>query len=202
MYFKSDQIDPVSCYQLLVGGVVPRPIAWVSTKSAEGITNLAPYSFFSVASCNPPVLSVTQVLPRDMEDKDTLRNLSETGECVVNLVDEANVESMNASCANYPAEVDEFQVASIEKMASEFVSVEGVAKAKVRYECKLREIIRVSDKPMGGSMMLLDVVAIYVDDQYVDGTKISSVALGAVGKMGGDDYTKTADNFALSRPVV
>lgn len=202
MYFKSDQIEPVSCYQLLVGGVVPRPIAWVSTKSAAGVTNLAPYSFFSVASCNPPVLSVTQVLPRDLEDKDTLRNLTQTGECVVNIVDEASVDSMNASCANYPADVDEFNAANIVKVASEFVHVEGVASAKVRYECRLREIIRVSDKPMGGSMMLLDVVAIYVDDQYVEGSKINSVDLGAVGKMGGDDYTKTTNNFALTRPVV
>ena len=202
MYFKSDQIDPVACYQLLVGAIVPRPIAWVSTKSASGIANLAPYSFFSVASCNPPVLSVTQVLPRDLQDKDTLRNLRETGECVVNVVDYETVEQMNASCANYPANVDEFTAVGIETTASESVNIAGVANAKVRYECKLREIVTISDQPMGGSMMLLDVVGIYVDDQYVKGTKINSVALNAVGKMGGDDYTKTTETFALSRPVV
>ncbi len=202
MYFKSDQIDPVACYQLLVGAIVPRPIAWVSTKSATGVANLAPYSFFSVASCNPPVLSVTQVLPRDLQDKDTLRNLRETGECVINVVDYEAVEKMNGSCANYPANVDEFAALDIETTASESVDIAGVAKAKVRYECKLREIVTISDKPMGGSIMLLDVVAIYVDDQYLEGTKINSVALDAVGKMGGDDYTKTRDSFSLSRPVI
>ena len=86
-----------SVYSYLVGGISPRPIAWVSTLSEKGVANIAPYSFFTVASCNPPVLSVTQVNPRDNANKDTLNNLLATKECVVNIVSHLLVEQMNQS---------------------------------------------------------------------------------------------------------
>ncbi|MEH6444699.1 MAG: flavin reductase family protein [Oceanospirillaceae bacterium] len=202
MYFNLQETDVLSKYQLLVGGVIPRPIAWISSKSSAGINNLAPYSFFTVASCQPPVLSITQVLPRDLKDKDTLRNLRETKECVVNLVDLSAVEVMNSSCGNYPADVDEFTALNIATVDSEFVDVVGVAHAPLRFECKLREIIEISNQPMGGSMILLDVLAVFVDDNCLVDNKIDPQLIAAVGKMGGDQYTKTAERFSLKRPIV
>jgi flavin reductase (DIM6/NTAB) family NADH-FMN oxidoreductase RutF len=199
MHFDVKDLNPLTCYQMLVGGVVPRPIAWVSTKNSEGVLNLAPYSFFTVASCNPPVLSVTQVMPRTMQHKDTLVNLQQTGECVVNIVTLNAIDEMNDSCAAYPNDVDEFAQLSIEKVDSQWVGVAGVASSPVRYECKLREVITISDQAMGGSMMLLDVVGICVDDKYVVDGKISSTLLNVVGKMGGDDYIKSEDSISVER---
>jgi len=95
MFLDLTQSTQHNVYSYLVGGISPRPIAWVSTLSKEGIANIAPYSFFTVASCNPPVLSVTQVNPRDKANKDTLLNLQATNNCVVNIVSEELVEKMN-----------------------------------------------------------------------------------------------------------
>ena len=189
-----------SVYSYLVGGISPRPIAWVSTLSEKGVANIAPYSFFTVASCNPPVLSVTQVNPRDNANKDTLNNLLATKECVVNIVSHSLVEQMNQSCANYPRDVSEFDAANIQRTPSQLVSVPSVAASKVRYECKLREVITISDEPSGGQMMLLDVVGIFLDDTVLVNGYIDPTRLDAVGKMGGDYFSTTKDKFALKRP--
>lgn len=189
-----------SVYSYLVGGISPRPIAWVSTLSEKGVANIAPYSFFTVASCNPPVLSVTQVNPRDNANKDTLNNLLATKECVVNIVSHSLVDQMNQSCANYPRDVSEFDAANIQRTPSQLVSVPSVAASKVRYECKLREVITISDEPRGGQMMLLDVVGIFLDDTVLVNGYIDPTRLDAVGKMGGDYFSTTKDKFALKRP--
>ena len=86
MIFDTACLSPAEAYRLLVGGVTPRPIAWISTRSTDGIDNIAPYSFFNVASCNPPILWYSQVNPQSGQDKDTLRNLIATRECVVHIV--------------------------------------------------------------------------------------------------------------------
>ncbi|SFT81128.1 NADH-FMN oxidoreductase RutF, flavin reductase (DIM6/NTAB) family [Pseudoalteromonas sp. DSM 26666] len=189
-----------SVYSYLVGGISPRPIAWVSTLNEEGVANIAPYSFFTVASCNPPVLSVTQVNPRDNANKDTLNNLLATKECVVNIVSHSLVKQMNQSCANYPRDVSEFDAANIQRTPSQLVSVPSAAASKVRYECKLREVITISDEPSGGQMMLLDVVGIFLDDTVLVNGYIDPTRLDAVGKMGGDYFSTTKDKFALKRP--
>ena len=202
MYQDMDKIDPLQCYQAAVAAIVPRPIAWVSTRSANGILNLAPYSFFTVASCDPLILSVTQIKPRDLKDKDTLCNLRATGECVVNIVNEQVAQLMNASCANFPPEVDEFAQLGIEQIQSVKVAVPGVAMSPVRFECTLQQIINISDKAMGGTLMLLKVVAIHSSDHCTQDGRIQTKALHAIGKMGGESYSTTKDNFDLARPDV
>jgi flavin reductase (DIM6/NTAB) family NADH-FMN oxidoreductase RutF len=114
MFFSCSNLEGIDTYQLLSGGITPRPIAWISTRSKEGINNLAPYSFFTVASCNPPVIQYTQIIPRNGLDKDTLTNLAETGECVVNIVDTRLLEKMNMTSASIPSEASEFSFADIE----------------------------------------------------------------------------------------
>lgn len=201
MEFNPATLDPNTVYRLLVGSIVPRPIAWISTLSADGVANLAPYSFFTVASCNPPVLSVTQVNPRDRLSKDTLANLQATGACVVNIVSAALAEQMNATCADYPAGISEFTAAGIARAPSAVVAADGVADAPVRFECRLRQVIEVSAEPSGGTMMLLDVVHIHVADQVLAHGAIDPQLLDAVGKMGGNGYAHTRARFDLVRPV-
>lgn len=207
MYFQSHTLSGPENYQLLVGGVVPRPIAWISTIDADGVTNLAPYSFFTVASCQPPVLVFTHVNPRDGHSKDTLSNLRATGECVVNLVSADLVNIMNASCAEYPPDVSEFSALGIETVASCAVVPPGVAAARIRYECCLREIKMVGPtdlqpSPLGGTMVFLDVLGVHVNDALLlgDGVALDHQALQATGKLGGDYYTGAAQPFSLGRP--
>lgn len=201
MEFDPATIDANTVYRLMVHSILPRPIAWISTVSADGVTNLAPYSFFTVASCNPPVLSVTQVNPRDRLSKDTLANLKATGACVVNIVSAALAEQMNATCADFPPGISEFTAAGIARTPGTVVAVDGVAAAPVRFECRLRQIIEISPAPSGGTMMLLDVVHIHVADTVLAHGVIDPQLLDAVGKMGGNGYAHTRERFELVRPV-
>jgi flavin reductase (DIM6/NTAB) family NADH-FMN oxidoreductase RutF len=201
MEFDPAAISANAVYRLLVHSILPRPIAWISTISADGVANLAPYSFFTVASCNPPVLSVTQVNPRDRLSKDTLANLKATGACVVNIVSAALAEQMNATCADYPPGVSEFTATGIARAPGMVVEADGVADAPVRFECRLRQVIEISAEPSGGTMMLLDVVHIHVADAVLVNGVIDPQLLDAVGKMGGNDYAHTRDRFDLARPV-
>jgi flavin reductase (DIM6/NTAB) family NADH-FMN oxidoreductase RutF len=200
MLFNTSQLSKGENYQLIVQGIVPRPIAWISTISKEGQSNLAPYSFFTAVSCNPPVLSVSQVTPANGQDKDTLTNLLETQECVINIVSHELAEKMNQTSASLAPSIDEFSYADIESTQSVGVKPRSVKGAKVRYECQLREVIRVSSLPSGGSIILLNVVNVYVQDDIYLGNKIDAQKLDAVGKLGGNDYSSIRDRFSLQRP--
>ena len=190
-----------SVYSYLVGGISPRPIAWVSTLSSEGVANIAPYSFFTVASCNPPVLSVTQVNPSNNKDKDTLNNLLVTKECVVNIVSHDLIEQMNQSGANYSSEISEFDAANISQTSSQLVHAPSVTDSKIKFECRLREVITISKEPGGGKVMLLDVIGINIDDEVLVNGYIDPTRSNTVGKMGGDYFSTTKDKFVLKRPL-
>lgn len=200
MFHKMTELETPQIYHHLVHGVVPRPIAWVSTLSKQGISNLAPYSFFGVASVNPPVLTVTAVPARNKLEKDTLANLLETGECVVNVVTEEVLEQMNDSCADYAHNQSEIEALAIATVDSETIEPVGVKAAKVRFECKLRETIDVAKQPAGGVLILLDVLGIYIDDSVASGEQIDGKALKALGKLGANDYSTVNEQITLARP--
>ena len=155
-----------------------------------------------MASCNPPVLSITQVNPRDRKTKDTLANLRSTGECVVNIVSEELAETMNETCGDYPPDASEFAALAIESELSKSVKPDGVRAAKVRFECRLREVLEISSLPMGGHMMLLNVVNIYVDEAVMENGQIAPHLLNTIGKLGNDFYSKTRERFEIPRPVL
>ncbi len=184
MNFLTSDLTALECYRWLASAVVPRPIAWVSTLSSTGIANLAPFSFFTIASCSPPVLMFTHVNPSDRREKDTLRNLKETGQCVINTVGVGELEAMNASCAAYPSDVSEFDALEIPSVQSLVVRPPGVAAAQVRFECSLRDIVCVSPGPSGGHLVLVDVLNIFVADSLVKGDCVDAHGLDALGKMG------------------
>jgi len=200
MNISTASLSTTDIYKLLVGGITPRPIAWISTRSDQGIDNIAPYSFFSVASVNPPILSYTQVNPQTGSDKDTLTNLLATKECVVHIVNSETMHKMNLSCAGLSPEQSEFEFADIASEPSQLVTPLSVSDAPVRYECRLREVIRLGDQAGAGSLVLLDVVSVFVADHLYQDGKIDQQALDSVGKMGGDFYSFTKHLDTLSRP--
>lgn len=200
MNFDVSALTTQEKYRLLNGGVTPRPIAWISTRSKDGVDNLAPYSFFTVASCNPPVLLYTQVTQRSGIDKDTLQNLVETGECVINIVNSHLLEKMNVTSANINIDNSEFDHAGVEHSPSNKVTPSSVRESPIRYECTLREIMPIGDLPAGGTIVLLDVKSVYVrDDLYIEGA-INQELIDTVGKMGGDGYSLKPKYVALNRP--
>ena len=135
--------------------------------------------------------------------KDTLRNVRDVPEFVVNIVSEEIAEAMNLCSGDYSPEVSEFVVSGLTPLASELVRPPRVAESRIQMECKLRQVVEISTQPLGGSIVLGEVVRFHVDDAVIDGVmRIEPAALKAVGRMGGPSYTRTADLFHLERPVV
>ena len=145
-------------YPLLTASVAPRPIAWVSTLSADGVPNLAPYSFFTIACTDPAILSVTSI-----GRKDTLRNIEASGEFVVNIGTESLMEVMNATSALFPPEVDEFAAIGLTPAASDVVSAPRVAEAPIAFECVRHDVIDLGTS----AMMLGRVVSVSVEDEVM-----------------------------------
>jgi len=188
-------------YKLMTGAIVPRPIAFVSTIDADGIANLAPFSYFTACSSNPPVVCFCTAVRTDPRPyKDTLGNIRATGEFVVNIVSEEVAEKMNLTAAEVPPEVDEFSLSGLTPLASELVRPPRVAESHVHMECRLRQELVISDRPNGGILVFGDVVRFHVDESVLNGNRIDPGLLRAVGRMGGPTYTRTRDRFEMERP--
>lgn len=193
-------IAPINTYKLLVGAVVPRPIAFVSTISLEGVANLAPFSFFTVASANPPVVCFSATFREPL--KDTLVNVRATKEFVVNIVSEEFAAKMNVCSGEYPYGVDEFEISGLTTVPSDLVRPPRVKESHVNMECRLLQTVEVSNQPLGGTLILGQVVRFHVDDAIFEEFRIDPDKLGAVGRMAGSAYARTKDRFDLVRPVL
>lgn len=204
----SIDLDPATLtahetYRLLIGGILPRPIAWVSTVSPDGTRNLAPFSFFTIICEAPPTICFAPVRKADGTKKDTLRNIEATGEFVVNVVGEEHVPAMSHSAATVAPEVDEFTLAGLDVMPSTVVRPPRVAGVPVAYECRLSQVIHVGgDNPGAGSLVIGTVVRIHVAAEAWRNGRIDIDVARQVGRAAGDDYVRTRDRFALRRPVV
>ncbi|GEN27179.1 hypothetical protein HVA01_08250 [Halovibrio variabilis] len=194
-------LSPGVVYRLLSGSICPRPIAWVSTQDARGNANLAPFSFFNVASVNPPVLAFSPLLNGKSELKDTVRNLNEVPECVVHVGSEGLIEALNATSASLPPDDDEFTLAGLEKADMPGVSVPRIASAPVAFGCRLYDMIRFGDQPLAGTLVLAQVVSIHIDDALWDGRHVDMDLLKPVGRLAGSDYIRISDRFAIERPA-
>jgi flavin reductase (DIM6/NTAB) family NADH-FMN oxidoreductase RutF len=193
--------EPRDIYKLMVGAIVPRPIAFVSSISADGVLNLAPFSFFTAISANPPVICFSpMVRGSDGRRKDTLNNIETTGEFVVNVVSEEFVGKMNLCSSEYPPEVDEFCVSGLTPVPSDLVRPPRVAESRIHMECRLLQVVHVSPEPLGGSLVIGGVLRFHVDDKLVSNFAIDPDRLNAVGRMGGPTYSRTRDRFNLERP--
>jgi len=187
-------------YKLLIGSIVPRPIAFVSTISPEGVLNLAPFSFFNAICGDPPVVGFSTSFREPA--KDTYRNVKSMGEFVVNIVSEEFAEKMNLTSGEYPHGVDEFAISGLTPIASDLVRPPRVAESHVNMECRLMQIVDVSTRPNGGSLIIGEVIRFHVDDAIVENFRIHPDKLRAIGRMGGNDYARTRDRFEMVRPKV
>lgn len=186
-------------YKLLSGLVVPRPIGWIGTRRADGTNNLAPFSFFNVVSSNPPVVLFSAGSHTDRpKDSSTLAGLS--GEFTVNIVSESVVEAMSVTSGSFSADDDEFAIAGLTAVGGHRVGAPLVAESPANLECKVRQIIDIGESRRT-QLVVGDVLAIHVEDEVLDGTRIDNDALRAVGRMAGNTYIRTRDRFEVRRPV-
>jgi flavin reductase (DIM6/NTAB) family NADH-FMN oxidoreductase RutF len=199
--FDPGNTSPGDIYKLMVGSIVPRPIALVSSVDQGNVRNLAPFSYFTACSSNPPVVVFCPILrPAPLFAKDTLRNILATREFVVNVVSEEFVERMNVTAAQVGPEVDEFELSGLTPIASELIKPARVAESHIHMECRLLQVVQVSDQPGGGSLVLGEVLRFHVREGLVENFRIDPDKLRAVGRMAGSTYVRTSDRFDLERP--
>lgn len=185
-------------YKVLGSLVIPRPIAFVSTRSAEGRLNCAPFSFFNAVGYAPPVVAIGIEQWDDGREKDTGLNIRRTGEFVVNLVDEALAEKMNLAAIDFPEEVDEFDEAGLTPAPSLRVAPPGITESPVRLECIRRALVQVGRKH---SIAIGEVVAFRVRADLIDTDRlhVDAERWQPIGRLIGGDYTRIGDRFTLSR---
>jgi flavin reductase (DIM6/NTAB) family NADH-FMN oxidoreductase RutF len=204
MNLRTDQMPQRELYRTLLIAVGPRPIAWVSTLSKEGTPNLAPFSFFNAVSAEPPMLGFSpgvRRLPNGSEPKGTIVNVRETREFVVNVVTLDLAESMNITSGEYEHGINEFELAQLATRRSQIVRPPQVAASPVSFECKLHQIVDFGN-PVTGSLVIGEVVALYLDDKLLRDGRLETNALDLIGRMGGAQYTRTTNRFDMERPVV
>ena len=199
-------IDPKTipapiAYQILTGAVIPRPIGFISSISATGIVNLAPFSFFNAICGEPPMVMFCPMNRRP--PKDTLLNVKATREFVANIVSEEIAQQMNLTSGDYASEVNEFEIAGLTPAACEIVKPPRVVESPVSMECIVHHIIEVSDKPWGGTVVIGEVVRFHVRDSIIDKDMfIDPDKLNPVARMGGPSYSRIKDRFDMIRPVI
>lgn len=196
--FDPGDLGPLETYKLLIGLVVPRPIAWVGSESG-GHFNLAPFSFFNVVSAEPPLIAFSPLGPTD-QPKDTLRNIRASGVFTHNVVSRSLTEAMNLTSGNYPADTDEFAVAGLTPVMGDVVAAPLVQEADAAMECQLVDIISFGEGPLSGNLIIGAVVRIHVAEGLVEDFHVDADRLGAVGRMAGHEYSTTVDRFTLERP--
>ena len=191
-------------YKLMTGIIVPRPVALVSTVDHNGVANVAPFSFFSGVGSVPPTLLFCPVLRPDAgalpARKDTLSNVEDTGEFVVNVVSEALAAATNATAAEVPPEVDEFALAGLTPLASEVVRPPRVAESPAQMECKLLQVIYTGKTAGSGVVVLGEIVRFHIREDLFDNFRVDPVGLDAVGRMAGNTWARTRDLIELVRP--
>lgn len=199
------QLDPETLavrdrYVLLIGTIQPRPIAWVSTVSPDGVPNLAPFSFFTGIAANPMTLCFAPVNDRTGKKKDTLLNVEATRQFVVNFATEANAEKMNQTSAPYPYGVSEFEKAGLTPLPSVKVKPPRVKESPAAFECELVQIVPLGQGPLAGNLVIGRVTYVHMDDALYNGGRPRHQDLKAIGRMEGAWYARTADAFELPRP--
>lgn len=197
------ELAPADVYALLVGCVVPRPIAFVSSLSADGIANLAPFSFFNAGGAHPPSLVFSPVTTGTGRDKDTLHNVRATREYVVHIAPWPLREKMNQTSADYPPDVDEFEAAGFTKAPSVRVKPFRAAECPIAMECRLFQIVEHGAGPLRANYVIGEVVYFHIDESLLNGLRVDSSAIDAIGRLGGPHYTRVTREsvFTLPRPT-
>lgn len=200
MIFDMATLPPQDRYKIMTATIVPRPIAWITTLSRDGVLNAAPFSFFNMMGNEPPTVAIG-IMPKDGLLKDTAANILETGEFVVNLVAEADASAMNTTCIDAPPEVDELALAELEAVASRFVAPPRIGAARVAFEC--RALTSLVTGPLQ-TIVIGRVLCAHVEDRFVldaERCHIDTPALELIARMhGGEAYLRTSDLFHLKRP--
>ena len=203
MIFDPNEQSLAETHKLMIGSIVPRPIAFVSTLSKDGIENLAPFSYLNGICSNPPsIMFCPARRGYDGITKDTLNNIRDTEEFAVNIVSEDFVEQMVATATDFDPEVNEFEISGLTPDPCKFIAPPKVKEAKISFECKLNQIIPVGNEgPGGGFVVIGTVVLFHIDDDVYDNGHILLEKLRPIARVAGNNYIRTTDQFEIIRKI-
>jgi flavin reductase (DIM6/NTAB) family NADH-FMN oxidoreductase RutF len=187
-------------YKFLIGSIIPRPIAFVTTLSKDGVLNGAPFSYFNIVSSNPPMVSLSIQRSKGIQ-KDTARNIIGSKEFVIHIVDEQNVEKVNETAASLPPDQSEIELGKLTPVDSDKISVPGVKEAKIRMECILEHSLELGglDSP-GCDLIIGKVVQFHIENSIYENGRIDPRGLAAVSRLAGTNYAKIGEIFSIERP--
>ena len=190
-------------HKLMIGSIVPRPIAFVSTRSKDGKNNVAPFSYFNGVCSKPPTIMFAPARRGwDGDEKDTLINIRDTKEFVVNIVSESFAEKMVMCSTDFDSDVDEFGVSGLTPLPSQKVSPPRVRESKISFECKLNQIIEIGDGTAGSGFVVIGTIILFhIDEDIYENGRINLEKLQAVGRIAGNGYVRTTDTFDIIRKI-
>ena len=196
--FRLGDTGSRDAYKLLSGLVVPRPIGWIGTRRPNGTFNLAPFSFFNVVSTNPATVLFSGGRHSD-RPKDSVTLAEIAGEFTVNIVSESVAQAMSVTSGSFTADDDEFEIAGLTPVIGQVVNAPMVEESPANLECRVVEILDLGSLPTT-RVVVGEVLVIHVREDVIDGTRVDSDALAAIGRMAGNTYIHTRDRFELERP--
>lgn len=200
MQFDVTKTDNSTLYKLLTGTVIPRPIGWISSIDENGINNLAPFSFFNVASEDPPHVMFSTVRTGN-KNKDTLNNILNNKQFVVNLVTEEVVEQMNTTSQSVASNIDEFELANLTPIDSIFVKPKRVKESLVHFECEMVHHYFTENHQNGGACIVIGkIITLHVNDSIlIENSKINLDLYKPVARLAGSNYSKLGEIFSIKR---
>ena len=190
-------------HKLMIGSIVPRPIALVSTISKDNSFNLAPFSYFNGVCSKPPTIVFCPARRGwDGAEKDTLINIRESEEFVINIVSESFVEKMVACSTDFDPEVDEFEIAGLTKKISNKIKPPRVKEAKISFECTLNQIIEIGEGKAGSGFIVIGTIVLFhIEDSVYENGRIKLAELSPLGRLAGNSYSRNNDTFEIARKV-
>ncbi|TYR79384.1 flavin reductase family protein [Priestia megaterium] len=188
-------------YHLLTSTVIPRPIAFVTTQSEEGIVNAAPFSFFNIVASEPPLIAISVGRQDGEVVKDTGRNIHASKQFVVHVVDDSFIEQVNQSAASYPSNVSEVEETGLTLVESERIQVPGIAEANIRFECELHQVVPLGKEDRYSSDLFIgEVVMFHVNEKVYENERVSAEKINPISRLGGANYSRLGTLFSLKRP--
>ena len=203
MIFDPNEIPFQETHKLMIGSIVPRPIAFVSTQSKNGKNNVAPFSYFNGVCSKPPTIMFAPARRGwDGEEKDTLINIRDTEEFVVNIVSESFAEKMVMCATDFDTDVDEFEISGLNTADSQKIKPPRVEEAKISFECKLNQIVEIGDGSAGSGFVVIGTIVLFhIDDDIYDNGRILLNQLEPLGRIAGNWYTRITDTLKIVRKV-
>ncbi len=203
MKFDLADLNWIDLHELMVGAIVPRSIALVSTVGEDGVFNLAPFSRWGLMCLKPAIVYVSVgAKKRARQRKDTIKNIEFTRDFVINVVDEALAEPMNQSSANYPSDVDEFKEVGLTAVKSDLVKAPRVEESPITMECRVMTILNFGEFPESSDVAIGEMLRVHVRDDLWVNNEIDMSKLKAIARLGGELYCRTTDIFEMKRPYI